>query len=157
MRTGTAMIQQRQEIDPIRRKKQMTMNPQMCMEFLGLVSLNASLVFLISELQGDLKVLAGVYAAVTSTVTGTENPLWLRISRLLTTIDKPFAFLMDQVSVIAPRIAALVLETAPDVDQKLLLPASSYRKEGLLSLVTELSGVRAPELDDKVQNIPARF
>lgn len=133
----------------------MSTNPQMCLEFLGLINLNASLVYLISDLQADLKVVATLYAAAMS-VTGNSTDIsssWLRISKLLSAIDKPFAFLMDQNSLVAPRIASLVLEIAPDIDSKLLLSAQSYRKEGILSLVPELSGVRAPELDDKVSSL----
>jgi hypothetical protein len=133
----------------------MSANPQMCLEFLGLVNLNASLVYLIADLQADLKVVATIYVASAST-TGNiaeTNTSWPRISKLLSLIDKPFAFLMDQTSLVAPRLATIVLEIAPDIDSKLLLSAQSYRKDGILSLVPELSGVRAPELDDKVSSI----
>ncbi|RKO86322.1 Nck-associated protein 1 [Blyttiomyces helicus] len=72
-----------------------------------------------------------------------------RLARFLTSYEKPIPVIQEQLTAMAPKICALLIEKKSDLDQRLCMTADGFRKLAILSLTPEMSGVKAPEPDEK--------
>lgn len=99
--------------------------------------------YIIGSMNGDLKVLSLLYVQQSK-----DDGFWTRISKYLLRFDKPHEYLLEVFECIIPKIVPLLQEYSNDVDQ-MIITAKEMRKSAMLSLIPDLSGVKAPELDSR--------
>ena len=98
---------------------------------------------MVSSINSDLKFLLLVYINQSKVL-----DKWTRIERFITQMDNPHAYLIRAFHDILPKIVPLILEYKYDLDQ-ILVSANEMRKLAILSLIPDLSGVKAPDIDKK--------
>ncbi|KAI9099727.1 Nck-associated protein 1, partial [Phlyctochytrium arcticum] len=143
-------------------------NPDLANAFLDLLVDHVSVVYMTTALGADRKLIAALfckawqihsgepernfqryrfssYGWCTQCLTG----LLLRLAKFLNHYDKPLPVMQENLSNLSSRILGLVLEMKPDLDSRLCMTADNLRKMAVLSLTPEMSGIKAPEADEK--------
>jgi hypothetical protein len=92
-------------------------------------------------MNSDLKILSLMYIQQIR-----DDVYWTRLVKLLIRFDKPHEYLLEIFECVVPKIVPLIQEYATDVDQ-MIITAQEMRKSAMLSLIPDLSGVKAPQLE----------
>ncbi|KAJ3279440.1 Nck-associated protein 1, partial [Borealophlyctis nickersoniae] len=124
-------------------------NPDLVTAFLDLLVNYVSVIYMVHGLGNERKIVASGYAKAWEVVNRNQEIQWARLSRFIANHEKPLAALQESLGPVAPRIFSFVLELKMDLTTRLGVTAEGYRKTGVLSLVPEMSGVKAPEADEK--------
>ncbi|KAJ3050881.1 Nck-associated protein 1 [Rhizophlyctis rosea] len=104
-------------------------NPEIVNAFLDLLVSFVSIIYLVTKQKEELN--------------------WIRLSKFISTYDKPLPAIQENLAILAPRIMSILLELKPQLTQRLCISADGLRKTAVLSLTPEMSGVKAPEPDMK--------
>ncbi|KAJ3021788.1 Nck-associated protein 1 [Thoreauomyces humboldtii] len=124
-------------------------NPELVNAFLDLLVTYVSVVYMSSTIGNERKVIAAAYAKAFQLANGASEGNYLRLAKHIHTYEKPLHTIQDSCTTLAPKITALLLEMKPDVDARLCMTADNFRKMAILSLTPEMSGIKAPEPDEK--------
>ena len=74
-----------------------------------------------------------------------------RLSKFILTFDKPTPAIQDVLSPLASKIVGLLVSFKPDLEFRTLSSADKLRNQAALSLTPQMSGIKAPEPDEKVR------
>ncbi|KAI8927379.1 Nck-associated protein 1 [Entophlyctis helioformis] len=125
------------------------LNPDLTNAFLDLFMGVVSIVYLAGSLGPEIKLIAFAYNRAHQTGSGGEDcPEWFRVTKFLSTYDKPNAALQEALAPVASRIITLIIGMRPEFEHRFLLTAESMRSSGTFSLVPELSGFKIPPPSD---------
>ncbi|TPX60530.1 hypothetical protein PhCBS80983_g01764 [Powellomyces hirtus] len=125
-------------------------NPELVNAFLDLLVSYVSIIYLVAAMGAEKKVIASAYAKAYQLANGPVEPSYLRLAKHISaTYEKPLPTIQDSLATLAPKIISLLLELKPDLDARLTLSADAFRKMAILSLTPEMSGIKAPEPDEK--------
>ncbi|KAJ3166104.1 hypothetical protein HDU88_003651 [Geranomyces variabilis] len=124
-------------------------NPELVNAFLDVLVAHVSVVYLAASIGQEKKIIASAYAKAYQLANGPTEPNFLRLGKHLMAYDKPLAAIHETCSMLAPKIVSLLMEMKPDLDARLCMTADNFRKMAILSLTPEMSGIKAPEPDEK--------
>ncbi|KND04510.1 uncharacterized protein SPPG_00238 [Spizellomyces punctatus DAOM BR117] len=124
-------------------------NPDLVNLFLDLLVDHVSVIYMLASLGPERKLIAAGYCKAWLVDFGEPERNFNRLSKFLLTYEKPLPVIQDNCTTLAPKIISLLLEMKPDLDQRLCMTADNFRKMAILSLTPEMSGIKAPEPDEK--------
>ncbi|KAJ3087635.1 hypothetical protein HK102_010603, partial [Quaeritorhiza haematococci] len=127
--------------------------PELCSAYLNLL---ASFVFVVHATAGlgpERKAIVGAFGKCHHMVHGSVEPSLTRVTKCISTYDtKTIVQLQEQfasVPGLTSRINSVILGLKPQIEGRLILTADGFRKLALLSLTPEMSGIKAPDPDEK--------
>ncbi|KAJ3225095.1 hypothetical protein HK099_007382 [Clydaea vesicula] len=103
-------------------------------------------IYIYSTIGQDFKAILSAYSKVYTLLNTEAEPSWNKIVKFLNTFEKqPCQVIQDQLISISPKIAILISEYKNDMDLKLNLTGSGFRKFSPLTLATQQNGKKHDE------------
>ncbi|KAI8825002.1 Nck-associated protein 1 [Fimicolochytrium jonesii] len=124
-------------------------NPELVDYFLDLLVSHVSAVYMLAAFGQDRKIIAAVYGKAYQIAHGMQDPDYAKLAKHILYYDKPLFAMQESLGLLASKILTLLLEMKPDLELRLCVKADSFRKMAILSLTPEMSGIKAPDPDER--------
>ncbi|RKO99863.1 hypothetical protein CXG81DRAFT_13916, partial [Caulochytrium protostelioides] len=97
----------------------------------------------------NVKAIVGGYAKCVGIGYGSPDIQFGRLARMISSVERPQAYLVDALSQVAPRIASTMMDLKPLLDFRIATSANTFRLTGILALIPELLGIKAAETTER--------